>query len=216
MPTIDNSIDAPRLEDLLAGDSDVRLLDVRPPAEFESAHIPGAYNVPLASLGEHAAELERHVREPVVLVCGSGTRAGQACTELAASGMANLRVLTGGMRAWDDGRRPVRRGKQRWDLERQVRLVAGSLVLAGIVGSVVVPRLKYLSGAVGAGLSVAALTNTCAMGVLLSKLPYNRSAECDVEAVIRELTRSSRRRGEGPQMGADAAGATRTGPPGLT
>jgi hypothetical protein len=97
------------------------------------------------------------------------------------------------MRAWDDGHRPVRRGRQRWDLERQVRLVAGSLVVAGIAGSAFVPRLKYLSGAVGAGLAVAALSNSCLMGTVLSKLPYNRSAQCDVDAVIRELTRSLQR-----------------------
>jgi rhodanese-related sulfurtransferase len=188
----DNSIEAAGLELLLGDGSEVRVLDVRSPAEFESAHIPGAYNVPLGSLGEHAAELQRHVREPVVLVCQSGLRASQACAKLAASGMENLRILSGGMRAWDDGRRPVRRGRQRWDLERQVRLVAGSLVVVGIVGSRFAPRLKYLSGAVGTGLAVAGLSNTCLMGTLLSKLPYNRSTECDVEAVISALTGSPR------------------------
>ena len=85
----------------------------------------------------------------------------------------------------------MRRGRQRWDLERQVRLVAGSLVLAGIAGSVFVPGLKYVSGFVGAGLAFAAVTNTCAMGMALSKLPYNRDAGCDVEGVVRELTATS-------------------------
>ncbi|HEX6417832.1 MAG TPA: rhodanese-like domain-containing protein [Acidimicrobiales bacterium] len=193
MTTLDRHIDAATLERLLADDADVRVLDVRTPAEFESAHIPGAYNVPLDTLAEHAAELERHLSEPVMLVCKSGTRAGQACDKLAATGMANLHILDGGMQAWDDGRRPVRRGRQRWDLERQVRLVAGTLVLAGIVGSVFVPPLKYVSGFVGAGLTFAALTNTCAMGMALSKLPYNRGAGCDVDAVVRELTAASSR-----------------------
>ncbi|HET9609661.1 MAG TPA: rhodanese-like domain-containing protein [Acidimicrobiales bacterium] len=192
MTTLDRRIDAVTLERLLAEDADVRVLDVRTPAEFESAHIPGAYNVPLDTLGEHAAELERHLSEPVMLVCKSGTRANQACEKLAATGMANLHVLDGGMQSWDDGRRPVRRGRQRWDLERQVRLVAGSLVLAGIAGSVFVPGLKYVSGFVGAGLAFAAVTNTCAMGMALSKLPYNRDAGCDVEGVVRELTAASR------------------------
>ena len=54
----------------------VKLLDVRTPAEFESAHIRGAYNVPLDRLGEHREELRRHVADPVVLVCRSGQRAG--------------------------------------------------------------------------------------------------------------------------------------------
>jgi rhodanese-related sulfurtransferase len=186
--TLDPRVDAPTLTRLLAEDADVRVLDVRTPAEFETAHIPGAYNVPLDTLAEHAADLERHVDEPVVLVCRSGARAERACDQLATTGMANLHILDGGMQSWDDGQRPVRRGRQRWDLERQVRLVAGSLVLAGIVGSLFVPELKYLAGFVGAGLTFAALTNTCAMGMALAKLPYNRSAGCDVDRVVRDLT----------------------------
>jgi rhodanese-related sulfurtransferase len=191
--TLDPRVDAPTLTRLLAEDADVRVLDVRTPAEFESAHIPGAYNVPLDTLAEHAADLERHVDEPVVLVCRSGARAERACDQLATTGMANLHILDGGMQSWDDGQRPVRRGRQRWDLERQVRLVAGSLVLAGIVGSLFVPELKYLAGFVGAGLTFAALTNTCAMGMVLAKLPYNRSAGCDVDRVVRDLTAASGR-----------------------
>ena len=188
MTTLDDRVDAATLDQLLSEDADVRILDVRTPAEFESAHIPGAYNVPLDTLGEHAVELARHVSEPVMLVCRSGARASQACDKLAATGMANLHILDGGIQSWDDGHRPVRRGRQRWDLERQVRLVAGVLVFAGIVGSLFVPGLKYLSGFVGAGLMFAALTNTCAMGMALSKLPYNRVASCDVDGVVRQLT----------------------------
>jgi rhodanese-related sulfurtransferase len=191
--TLDRRVDATTLERLLSEDADIRVLDVRTPAEFGSVHIPGAYNVPLDTLAEHAAELERHVTEPVMLVCRSGTRASQACDKLATTGMANLHILDGGMQSWDDGRRPVRRGRQRWDLERQVRLVAGSLVVAGIAGSLFVPKVKYLSGFVGAGLTIAALTNTCAMGMALAKLPYNRSVGCDVERVVGDLIAASRR-----------------------
>jgi rhodanese-related sulfurtransferase len=190
METLDTRLDAATLEELLAERTDFRLLDVRTPAEFESAHIPGAYNVPLDTFGEHAAELERHLSSPVVLVCRSGGRAAQACERLAATGMANLHVLQGGMQSWDDGHRPVRRGRQRWDLERQVRLVAGGLVFAGVVGSLFVPELKFVSGAVGAGLVFAAVSNSCLMGTLLSKLAYNRTASCDVDAVVRQLTAS--------------------------
>lgn len=195
MTTLDSRVDATTLEQLIRDDADIRILDVRTPAEFESAHIPGSYNVPLDTLGEHAAELERHLSQPVMLICRSGARASRACEQLAATGMANLHVLDGGIQAWDDGRRPVRRGRQRWDLERQVRLVAGSLVLAGIVGSLFVPGLKYLSGFVGAGLTFAALTNTCVMGMALSKLPYNRGAGCDVDVAkaVRDLTAASGR-----------------------
>ncbi|HWL41853.1 MAG TPA: rhodanese-like domain-containing protein [Ilumatobacter sp.] len=190
MTHLDARVDAPALERLLADNAPIRVLDVRTPSEFESVHIPGSYNVPLDTLGEHAAELAHHLDEPLLLVCRSGNRADRACEQLAASGMPNLHVLVGGIQAWDDGRRSVRRGRRRWDLERQVRLVAGSLVLAGIVGSIWVPPLRYVSGAVGLGLTVAALSNTCAMGMLLARLPYNRGARAgtDVAAVVRELT----------------------------
>jgi rhodanese-related sulfurtransferase len=181
-------IDVATLEHELAQGRDLRLLDVRTAAEFEHAHIPGSYNVPLDTLGEHADELHRHLEVPVVVVCRTGNRARQAEQRLAAAGMGNVHVLDGGIEAWDDGRRPVRRGRATWSLERQVRLVAGGIVLAGIVASVRAPKLRYLSGAVGLGLTVAALTDTCAMGAALSKLPYNRTNSCDVDRIVAELT----------------------------
>jgi rhodanese-related sulfurtransferase len=189
--TTTRAIDARTVADWMRRDEPMHILDVRTPAEYESLHIPGSYNVPLDTLGEHAEELQRHVNEPVVLVCRSGNRATQAEQRLAAAGMANIKVLDGGMLSWLSAAGPVNRGRQRWSLERQVRLVAGALVLAGIVGSLAVPELKYLSGAVGAGLTVAALTDTCAMGTLLSKLPYNRGAGCDVDAVVAQLIDAS-------------------------
>lgn len=188
MSTLDTRIDAATLEQMLAEDPRARVLDVRTPAEFESAHIPGSYNVPLDMLAGQVERLERELRTPVTLVCRTGARATQACDTLAAAGVSKLHILDGGIQAWDDGRRPVRRGRQRWDLERQVRLVAGSLVLLGVVGSVWLPGLKWLAGFVGAGLAFAALSNTCTMGMLLSKLPYNRRVGGDVDRVVGDLT----------------------------
>lgn len=181
-------IDAATLETWLRDGTDMKVLDVRSPAEFEGVHIPGAYNVPLDTLGEHAAEIQRHVEEPVVLVCRSGMRASQAEQRLAAAGMGNVRVLDGGIMAWERIGGKVNRGRARWDIERQVRLVAGSIVLTFVVASIWVPALRFVAGAVGLGLTVAALTNTCAMGAMLGKLPYNRGNSCDVNAVVEQLT----------------------------
>jgi rhodanese-related sulfurtransferase len=182
-------MDAATLQAWLSTDEDHRIIDVRSPAEYESVHIPGSYNIPLDQLGEHREELRRHVDEPVVLVCMSGQRATQAQQRLAEVGMPNVRVLEGGMKDWESAGGQVKRGQQKWDLERQVRFVAGLLVLAGIIGSLSVPGLKYLSGAVGAGLVFASLTNTCTMGMILSKLPYNRSTpSCDVDTIVAQLT----------------------------
>jgi hypothetical protein len=69
-------------------------------------------------------------------------------------------------------------------------LVAGSVVLASIVGSVALPKLKWLAAALGGGLTVAALTNTCAMGMALSRLPYNRGTACDGQTIVSQLVPS--------------------------
>jgi rhodanese-related sulfurtransferase len=182
-------LDAPSLAERLAADDAPRILDVRTPAEFESSHIPGSYNVPLDTLREHRGELKRHLDEDVVLVCRSGGRAAQAEEALAGVGLPGLRVLEGGMNAWESTGAPVNRGRQTWELERQVRLVAGSMVALGVLGSVKVPALKWVAGAVGAGLTGAALTNTCAMGVALSKMPWNQTASpCDVDSLVAALS----------------------------
>ena len=164
-----------------------RLLDVRTPGEFRTAHIPGSYNVPLNTLREHRTELLDHLDEDVVLVCRSGARAGQAEKALADVGMPGLRVLEGGVVAWEAAGAPLDRGPERWDMERQVRLVAGSVVLVtGLVG-VFVPGAHLVGTTIGAGLTYAALSNSCAMGVLLSRLPYNRGPRTGIRTVIAEL-----------------------------
>ncbi|PGH45265.1 sulfurtransferase [Micromonospora sp. WMMA1996] len=191
--TTPSTVDAVTLRELIAAGRAPRLLDVRTPGEFEAAHVPGAYNVPLDLLKEHREELRNHLDEDVVLICRSGARATQAEQALATVGLPNLKVLDGGMLAWQAANAPVNQGRPRWDLERQVRLVAGSIVLASVVASVFVPGLKWVAGFIGAGLTFAAVSNTCAMGMLLSKLPYNRGASCDLDSVVGQLSDTGRR-----------------------
>ncbi|MFC5379263.1 rhodanese-like domain-containing protein [Aquipuribacter nitratireducens] len=178
----------------------VRVLDVRTPAEFETAHVPGSYNVPLDTLREHREELRNHLDEDVVLVCRSGVRATQAEQALAGVGLPNLRVLDGGIVAWEKAGGELRRGRQRWELERQVRLVAGSIVLTSVVASAVVPGAQVVAGAIGAGLAFAALSNSCLMGRALMALPYNRDTSYDLEREIARLA------GDGPGRAARRAG----------
>ncbi|MCZ7379887.1 rhodanese-like domain-containing protein [Micromonospora sp. WMMC250] len=185
------TLDAATLRELIDSGRAPRVLDVRTPAEFETAHIPGSYNVPLDLLKEHRAELRDHLDEDVVLVCRSGVRATHAEQALAQAGLSDLKVLTGGIVAWQGAGAPVNRGRPRWELERQVRLAAGSIVLLSILASLVVPGAKWVAGFIGAGLTFAAITNTCAMGILLSKLPYNRGASCDIDSVVGQLRRGT-------------------------
>jgi rhodanese-related sulfurtransferase len=183
------AVDADSLARMIDGSSAARVLDVRTPGEYESAHIRGSYNVPLNQLGEHAAEIRKNVDEPVVLVCQSGARAKKAEEVLAEAGMPNLSVLEGGMNGWIAAGKPVASaGRQRISLERQVRIAAGSLAfIGGALALTVSPYFAALSAFVGAGLVFAGVTNTCGMAMVLAKLPYNRSASCDVRQMVRSL-----------------------------
>jgi rhodanese-related sulfurtransferase len=181
------AIDSQALRALLDSAAPPRVLDVRTPGEFETVHIAGAYNVPLDLLREHREQILKHLDEDVVLVCQAGQRAAQAEETLRKAGLTNVHVLDGGIAAWIGKGLPVNRGAQRWDLERQVRLAAGSLVTLSILVSIVIPGAKWLAFAIGAGLTFAALTNTCAMGMLFARLPYNRGASCDVSTVVAQL-----------------------------
>lgn len=174
---------------LLRERPETRLLDVRTPGEFDAEHIAGAYNVPLDTLGEHGPEIRAGVAEPVVLVCRSGQRARKAEESLKAAGMSNLHVLDGGMTAWVGAGQPVRRGAPRMSLERQVRIAAGALAATGgFLALFVNPLFAALPAFVGSGLVFAGVTDTCAMGMLIARLPYNRPASCDVPAMVRALT----------------------------
>lgn len=174
---------------LLSDEPAVRILDVRTPGEFDSAHIPGAYNVPLDTLPEHAREIGTVTEAPVVLVCQSGPRARKADDALRAVGMSNVHILDGGMNAWVAAGLEVVRGRQRVSIERQVRTAAGALVATGgILALLVNPLFAVVPAAVGSGLVFAGLTDTCAMGMMLARLPYNRPASCDPAEVVRALT----------------------------
>ena len=70
---------------------------------------------------------------------------------------------------------PVVHGSKAISLERQVRMTAGSLVLAGaLLGLLVHPYWTVLAAAVGAGLLFSGITDTCGMAVILAKMPWNR------------------------------------------
>lgn len=179
-------ITAGELRALLAERGDVRVLDVRTGGEFESMHIPGSYNVPLDTLAEHRDDLA-DLEHPIVLVCQSGARAGRAHEHLTSSSAPALRVLEGGIGAWVAAGGDVVRQGERWALDRQVRGVAGTIVLTAMLVSLAVPAVRWVAAAVGFGLAFSAVTNTCALGMLLAKLPYNRGPRCDIERVVSEM-----------------------------
>lgn len=156
---------------------DALLLDVRTPAEFGGAHIEGSVLHPITELD--AGEVARLAagKEACIVICKSGMRAGRAAEKLAAAGVRGVRVLDGGVDAWEAAGLPLRRGVKVMSLERQVRIAAGALVFAGaVLGYFVSPAWIALSGFVGAGLVFAGITDTCGMGLLIARMPWNTRA----------------------------------------
>lgn len=151
------------------------ILDVRTPAEFEAVHANIARNVPLDRLDPDSLPSEfRRGSEPVFVICQSGARGQKACEKLTAAGWHVVNV-DGGTTAWETAGLPVVRGRKTMSLERQVRIAAGFLVFAGVaLGWFVQPGFFGLSAFVGAGLMFAGITDTCAMGMLIAKMPWNQ------------------------------------------
>ena len=150
------------------------LIDVREFPEFASGHIAGARLVPLATLATVSSSWNK--TEPITLICKSGRRAELARQQLQALGFTSLTVLPGGMDGWREQGKAVGVEEHRpWSLERQVRTVAGSLVLVTLaLGFFVSSYFLLVTAFVGAGLVVAGITDTCLMANILGRMPWNR------------------------------------------
>lgn len=174
----------------LRAQGEVRLVDVRSPGEFASLRIPGSVNVPLDVLRTHRGTWRAEHGDTVVLLCASGTRATQARDEVAGCDLARVEVLDGGVNAWVQAGHDVQRGGGgAWAMERQVRLTAGSLVLAGVLGSLRYRPAVALAGAIGAGLTFSAVTDTCGMARVLALLPRNRRGAAPPDEALARLAR---------------------------
>ncbi|MHC4875523.1 MAG: rhodanese-like domain-containing protein [Planctomycetota bacterium] len=171
------SITCRELNELCSGSQSVDVIDVRTPVEFREVHSTFARNVPLDSLDPLSVMSARGDAsdKPLYVICRSGNRSMKACEAFAAAGFENIVNVEGGTKAWDEAGYSVARGKKAMSLERQVRIAAGLLVLTGVVLSELVhPYLIGISAFVGAGLVFAGITDTCGMGMLLAKMPWNQ------------------------------------------
>ncbi len=156
--------------------NDPLYIDVRTPQEFEGVHIPGARNIPLPDLHKYVEELQTLAQQrQILLVCRTQNRVKIAREYLVNNGLTNCDILEGGITAWVAQGKPVIKGQQGISLEGQVRAIAGGLILLGVaLGFMVHSGFFVLPALVGAGLLHAGLTDSCLMGILLSKLPMNR------------------------------------------
>ena len=164
------------LADLCKDGRKIDLIDVRTPVEYREVHVEIARNVPLDQLDAAALMQARNgsANEPLYLICRSGSRGQQACEKFLKAGFSNVVNIEGGTMACVEAGLPVVRGKKAISLERQVRIAAGSLVLLGAILYFVHPAFIGLSAFVGAGLVFAGITDTCGMGMMLARMPWNQ------------------------------------------
>ena len=158
-----------------AAEGAVDLIDVRTPAEFEEVHVEWARLAPLSALRPEQEMLRCRASGPLYIMCKSGRRASEAYRKFIDAGFDDVACVDGGLAAWEAAGLPVIRGTRRIiSLERQVRIAAGSLMrLAIALGWLVHPLFLILGAFVGAGLIFAGVTDTCAMGMLLARMPWN-------------------------------------------
>ena len=171
-------ISAEQLAQLHKTGRKIDLIDVRTPAEYREVHVEFARNLPLDQLDVAALQRGRESApdDALYFVCRSGARGKTACERALASGLTQVANVEGGTLACVEAGLPIVRGKKAISLERQVRIAAGSLVLLGVaLGWLVHPAFFGLSAFVGAGLIFAGVTDTCGMGMLLARMPWNRS-----------------------------------------
>ena len=157
----------------------IDLIDVRTPVEYREVHVGIARNVPLDRL-DVAAQMRGRTgsaTEPLYVICRSGSRGQQACEKFLKAGFSNVVNVEGGTLACVEAGLPVVRGKKAVSLERQVRIAAGSLVLLGAALSFVHPAFVGLSAFVGAGLVFSGITDTCGMGMILARMPWNQVSQ---------------------------------------
>lgn len=167
------TIDASTLKEWLDRKS-VILVDVREPTEYAGEHLPDSILVPLSKFDPNQIPVKKN--KTLVLYCRSGNRSTQAAQKLFAAGFEEVTHLGGGIEAWkQQGYPTIVNRNAPLSLIRQVQIVTGFLVITGtLLGVFVSPWFLILSGFVGAGLLFAGITNTCALAMLLAKLPINQ------------------------------------------
>ena len=154
------------------------LVDVREPAEHAAQNIPGAKLVPLSTFSK--IKLGDIQGKKLVLHCQAGKRGQTACEKLLAEDPAlEVYNLEGGIAAWmQSGCASGGSNKVFIPLDRQVLLLAGTLVLTGsLLGYFADPRFFLLSSFFGIGLMLAGLTGFCGGALLLAKMPWNQKKE---------------------------------------
>ena len=84
-------------------DEDAQVVDIRPPAQFERGHIPGAINIPMSQLPTRVEEVDWG--DEIVCACPIGQSSVQAAKLIqsfeAVDDDATVASMEGGYREWE-------------------------------------------------------------------------------------------------------------------
>jgi rhodanese-related sulfurtransferase len=150
------------------------LLDVRGFDEFAAGHADGAACIPLPDLERRAGEIPTDCM--VCVMCQSGGRSAMAVERLRSLGFDNIADVAGGFGAWRAAGLPAIVRKGVIPLERQVRGIAGFLVLTFSLLGLFVSRWFFAGPLfVGFMLFLSGVTGLCPMLSLLRLMPWNRA-----------------------------------------
>jgi rhodanese-related sulfurtransferase len=159
----------------------LQIIDLRTHVEVNTERLDVSVNFPVQQL--QAAELKSYLQQqnhkssqPIYLLCASGQRAVQASNQLQGQIESQLVIIDGGLNALKLlGMSVIKGNSTVISLERQVRIASGTLVVSGVFSGLLVhPWFYGLAAFVGAGLVFAGVTNSCGMGMLLAKMPWNK------------------------------------------
>ena len=152
------------------------LVDIREADEVAREHIAQARHLPMDRL--QAQGLAFDGAPAVIFHCRSGNRTRVNASVLGACTACDAYVLEGGLDAWKKAGLPVvADASQPLELQRQVQIAAGSLIVLGtVLGATVSPWFHALSGFVGAGLVFAGASGFCGLARVLMRMPWNRNA----------------------------------------
>lgn len=150
------------------------LVDIREADEHAREKIGAARHAPLSKIS--TAGLGFAPAHPVIFHCKSGGRTAANAAALARAATCEAYMLEGGIEAWKAaGLHVTLDRRQPLEIMRQVQIIAGSLVLAGVLlGFAVHPGFFGVSAFVGAGLAFAGVTGWCGMAKALAFAPWNR------------------------------------------
>ncbi|MEH6629772.1 MAG: rhodanese-like domain-containing protein [Halopseudomonas aestusnigri] len=153
---------------------DLIVVDIRSVREHQDECLEGSKNIPIENFDDY--NLSALCENTAVFYCRGGHRTSQAAELLKRQPFKEILILEGGIMAWKAKQlKTIKSTKAPIDLMRQVQIIAGSLVVVGVIlGLFVNPNYILISGFVGVGLFFAGVSGFCGMARVLSFMPWNK------------------------------------------